>query len=706
MNSPDLPADGASASVTANLTALQECATQDLESNDLARLAMMHTQCESLMSLDADVQAEAQLHPELVQGLHDALQAVILGDAVDPESVIEVVPDVIAALLDSKAADVEDLLQKLSMYSTGQDESGDADAPSGNAAQPTRHSAKGKAEFQSLVDALETPPELSNLPALAAIHTLVEQVQQAVQHDDGPIRDVARLLNQVLSGVILNELPDTQVGLQAATHAAQRCLEFFSEPDTDLSSVIFQLEAALESDDDDCSDEFDACSDDTEIATAPVAVDEPADSADSPVAEAAPAEASFQQPQSPVSSESPSSPAIEVEPYESQPLTVDLDDRENLDGFVEEAYEHMNSIENMLLEVESDPTNADTLNELFRPFHTIKGIAGFLNLRDINCLTHEAETILDMGRKGTMRITNAHVDLILEMIDILKTQVGMLAQFLRSPNDEPVPQPPCGEMIVRLRRVAAGEPATNVTSTSGMAAEVAAEQTEQTQTRQSDSKSGSETPTNPLAAAGDLSIRVDTAKLDSLVDTIGELVIAQTMVNAHETVDTNDELRRSVTQVTKIVRDVQEASMAMRMVPIGNTFQKMKRVVRDVGRKAGKQVELQLSGEETELDKNVIQQVSDPLVHMVRNAVDHGLEPPEQRSQTDKPQTGIVTLNAYHEGDNVIIEIADDGRGLDPQKLIKKGIERGLVDPDAQLSDEEAFALIVEPGFSTAPGSD
>jgi len=195
---------------------------------------------------------------------------------------------------------------------------------------------------------------------------------------------------------------------------------------------------------------------------------------------------------------------------------------------------------------------------------------------------------------------------------------------------------------------------------------------------------------------------VDTAKLDMLVDAVGELVIAQAMVGLHPKIHEDDKLLRSVSQVNKIVRDVQETAMAMRMVPIGQTFQKMRRVVRDVARKAGKLVDLVLSGEDTELDKNVIQQISDPLVHLVRNAIDHGIETPDVRRQLGKPETGQVHLHAAHEGDSIVIEIRDDGRGLDRDRILAKGLEKGLIRPDEALTDQQLFALILQPGFSTA----
>jgi len=205
-----------------------------------------------------------------------------------------------------------------------------------------------------------------------------------------------------------------------------------------------------------------------------------------------------------------------------------------------------------------------------------------------------------------------------------------------------------------------------------------------------------------LAAKKDLVVRVDTAKLDHLVNMVGELLVAQALVTQNPAVAEHAGLNRDVTQLAKITREVQEVAMSMRMVTLQQTFQKMGRLARDIAQKAGKQVDFTISGEDTELDKNVIEEVGDPLMHMVRNAVDHGIEPPEVRVAAGKPPRGRVHLHACHQGGNIVIEISDDGQGLDPERLIRKGIEKGLVSPDEQLTDQQAFALIMQPGFSTA----
>jgi len=433
--------------------------------------------------------------------------------------------------------------------------------------------------------------------------------------------------------------------------------------------------------------------------------------------------------------------------YEPVPLTIDPKEFDFVKGFVEEATEHIEAIEAALLDVEQCPEDAGKIDDLFRPFHTIKGMAGFLNLRDVNCLAHEAETLLDQGRKGQRQIDTILTDVIFDAVDILKVQVSLIATYMAKPEGDVVAQPPVTEMIGRLRDMVAGRAPSPKTETSpkapekvgehlvaqGAVASEAVDAAVQAQkSKLSDKKVGEilvdmkvttprqvsqairaqkqeatgpqpgATSTSSQKPIGDQSVRIETAKLDALVDMVGELVIAQTQVIANPQVAASTKLTKDAGQVEKIVRDVQELAMAMRMVPIGPTFQKMSRLVRDVSRKAGKEVQLTISGDDTELDKNVIQQIGDPLMHMVRNAVDHGVETPDVRRSLKKKPVGYVHLAASHQGGNVVIEISDDGKGLDPNKLIAKGIERGIVQPGEELSEQQTFDLIFAPGFSMA----
>jgi two-component system chemotaxis sensor kinase CheA len=198
-------------------------------------------------------------------------------------------------------------------------------------------------------------------------------------------------------------------------------------------------------------------------------------------------------------------------------------------------------------------------------------------------------------------------------------------------------------------------------------------------------------------------VKVDTYKLDNLVDMIGELVIVQSLIKQNSYIISIDDqkLTRDFSQLSRITSDLQKAAMSMRMVPIRQTFQKMIRLVRDLCRKSGKEVELIMSGEETEIDRNMVEAIYDPLVHMIRNTVDHGIEPKEKRIEKGKPARGSVQLKAYHKGGNIVIEIEDDGQGLDRNRILKKALEKGLVKENDELSDHEIVNLIFESGFST-----
>jgi two-component system chemotaxis sensor kinase CheA len=199
-------------------------------------------------------------------------------------------------------------------------------------------------------------------------------------------------------------------------------------------------------------------------------------------------------------------------------------------------------------------------------------------------------------------------------------------------------------------------------------------------------------------------VKLDTAKLDALIDLVGELVIAQSMVVQDPSIQSLDSrtLARSLRQLSRTTSELQRNAMSLRMVPVRAAFQKMTRLVRDIGAQQKKQVQLLLEGEETELDRNIVEKLGDPLVHMIRNAVDHGLESPQERVANGKPALGTVRLSASHQRGGILIRIQDDGRGLNADKILAKGIERGLVAPNAELTESEIYNLIFMPGFSTA----
>ena len=375
-----------------------------------------------------------------------------------------------------------------------------------------------------------------------------------------------------------------------------------------------------------------------------------------------------------------------------EPLRLEVaDNADLLREFVGEAQEHLHQIELDALALEKDPADADTLNSLFRSFHTLKGGSGFLNLVPMNRLAHQLEALLDLTRQGKLIAHGGVIDLILTGRDALRQFVTEIERRLGGEAQGMPIVVPTGELLRRIQAVQQGEAAseTPASAPDRSPGQPAEEETRSSQnTRQS--------------ASG--FVKVDTAKLDSLVDLVGELVIAQSLVTQDADLRSvqSQQLSRNLAQLGRSTNELQHIAMSLRMVPIRASFQKMTRLVRDVATKAGKQVELRLSGEATELDRNLIEEINDPLIHLIRNAVDHGVESPDRRAALGKPAQGIVQLRAFHLGGNIVIEIEDDGAGLNKERILAKGIQAGLVTAGAQLTDQEIFSLIFAPGLSTA----
>lgn len=381
---------------------------------------------------------------------------------------------------------------------------------------------------------------------------------------------------------------------------------------------------------------------------------------------------------------------------------VEMD--ENLRDFITEAHEHLDHAEQSLLALEQDFTDREHINTIFRAFHTVKGVAGFLNLKPIVMLAHHAEALLDKARTGTVTLDSSSLDLILFSCDFLARLLGTL-------EGEVAPrQATLEELIHLLERATAGErPNAPTREKSAPAKEAAgssgAPNRETTPAESSDEKA--ESGKRAGGRWGEQSVKVNTTRLDTLVNMVGELVIAQQMIVQDARVRTIDDQKtqRNLTHVGKIIRDLQEVAMSLRMVAVKGTFQKMARLVRDLASKSGKKIAFEMDGEDTELDRTVVEEIGDPLVHMIRNACDHGLETPEERRATGKPEIGRVVLRAYHQGGSIMIEIADDGRGLDRAKILAKAIKQGILPTDRapeDMTDGEVYQLIFAAGFSTA----
>ncbi|HMJ90315.1 MAG TPA: chemotaxis protein CheA, partial [Candidatus Acidoferrum sp.] len=390
------------------------------------------------------------------------------------------------------------------------------------------------------------------------------------------------------------------------------------------------------------------------------------------------------------------------------PLLLALEnDSDLLREFCNESQEHLQNVELGVLTLEENPGDMSTLNSIFRAFHTFKGGSGFLNLKAINSLAHELESLLDLARQQKLTITSEVIEIILSGGDTLKQFIIAIVRQLDGHEAGAPIVVPTLALRTRVRAVLSGAsaPAKVEKPVSASATGTApAMPIILPPAKSGSAKAPAESGSTSAPASVASSVKVNTSKLDSLVDLVGELVIAQSQVSQDPALQTVESrlLARNLAQVGRITRELQRTAMSLRMVPIRQTFQKMTRLVRDSSARLGKQIELTMSGEDTELDRIIVEEISDPLIHMVRNSVDHGIEKPEVRQQRGKPACGTVHLAACHQGGNIIIEIKDDGGGLNTERILAKAIAQGIVQPNAILSDEEIFSLIFAPGFSTA----
>ncbi|MBN1291894.1 MAG: chemotaxis protein CheA [Candidatus Latescibacteria bacterium] len=437
---------------------------------------------------------------------------------------------------------------------------------------------------------------------------------------------------------------------------------------------------------------------------------------------------------------------VETENEESQadsesdePDEEGIDDPELMSDFITEAYEHLNSIELNMVEWEKSPNDSEIINSIFRPFHTIKGVAGFLNLQKVNHLAHQLENLLDEAREGKIHLSPELSDLIFDGVDILKSMIGTLQKALENngpikyginfesfvqrlsrflsaaeyapSDDEPIEvnsgkKEPIGEILVqngKLDKTVLGK-TLEKQADSGSQKKIGEMLVEDKVVSARDVRDAVRKQSESTRQNVEKYLKVDTSKMDQLLDMVGELVISQTMVTQNpEVLRISDQrLTRDISQLKRVTTTLQNISMSMRLVPVGATFQKMNRIVRDLARKSGKKINLVLEGQSAEIDRNMVEELYDPLVHMVRNSCDHGIKSPEERIKYGKSPEGTVTLKAEHSGGKVVISIADDGEGLDRDMILLKAREKGLLGQDEKMEEREIFNLIFMPGFSTA----
>ena len=429
-------------------------------------------------------------------------------------------------------------------------------------------------------------------------------------------------------------------------------------------------------------------------------------------------------------------------------------DSELRQDFLVEAGELLQRLGEQLVSLESASRDSELLNAVFRAFHTVKGGAGFLAIEPMVVLCHHAEDLLNEARGGKVLLGAGHMDALLEALDLLNVMMASVS------DGTAVPLPPPALLQSLLPQVAApvavaAAPAAAVdgsiddsefealldsmygNAVPGTVAPAPLPAVPQPSNAMADDEfealldalhgpgaapsattvvtaappsmvaaAAAEPAASPVRAAApaENTVRVDTARLDVLVNHAGELVLVRNRLLSLAAQDGNETLVAAAGELDRVADELQVAVMAMRMQPVGRLFQRFPRIVRDLARQLGKDVELVLEGEGTDLDRSLVEALADPLIHLLRNALDHGVEMPEQRELSGKPRKGRVCLSASQRGERIVISVSDDGRGMDAEVLRRKAVEKGVIDQAhaARLTENECYELIFRPGFSTA----
>jgi two-component system chemotaxis sensor kinase CheA len=440
----------------------------------------------------------------------------------------------------------------------------------------------------------------------------------------------------------------------------------------------------------------------------------------------------------------------------THPILAD-DMQEIVESFLVETRELFEGLDNDILQLESGEVDPALVDQIFRSIHTVKGTSGFLDLEQLSELAHHFEDVLNKIRRGTLDVQPGTVDVLLAAFDQMRVLVQQVvdrelvdvdlseiiarlvavSEGAEAPAAAPAAKPSAGEELSEEEaeaRAAQAEFEEDEEFMRALAAAKAAGEAEAAAARakkaeaKDNAKEGAVAP-SPAPAAKNASkgsnakaaqragtttetIRVPVDRLDSLMDLVGELVLSrnrllQLLTDAGTSgpeVELLGEVRGATAQLDFVTTELQTAVMQTRMVQIGRVFARFPRLVRDLAGDFGKKIDLVMEGEETELDKSLTEEIADPLIHLIRNAVDHGVEDPATREAKGKPARGTVRLAAAHEGDHILIMIEDDGAGINAEKVKAKGVEKGLITPQeaADMSEAEAFQLIFRPGFSTA----
>jgi two-component system chemotaxis sensor kinase CheA len=365
-------------------------------------------------------------------------------------------------------------------------------------------------------------------------------------------------------------------------------------------------------------------------------------------------------------------------------------DQEVIREFLVESYDNLSRLDQELVELEKRPKDAELLASIFRTMHTIKGTCGFLGFSTLEQISHQAENLLSQLRDGQRELTPELVSVVLTTVDATRKVLAAIEATGEEGPDR------FEELVERLKAVAQ--------KTADPAPAAVQEEAHESGAAEHSEEAKQEEDTAKSSAVADSSVRVGVGLLDKLMDLVGELVLIRNQILQFNTEREDTSLNATSQRLNLITTELQGGVMKTRMQPIGVVWNKFPRVVRDVSVALGKQIKLEMEGAETELDRTIIEAIKDPLLHMVRNSCDHGIEPPDVRTRLGKPPEGTLALHAYHEGGQVNIEIRDDGAGIDVARVKQKAIEKGLLRPEQveKLSEREALNLIFVPGFSMA----
>jgi two-component system chemotaxis sensor kinase CheA len=368
----------------------------------------------------------------------------------------------------------------------------------------------------------------------------------------------------------------------------------------------------------------------------------------------------------------------------STPAIFDDEMKEIVESFIVETKELLDKLDNDLVELEKRQNDVELLNAIFRYVHTIKGTSSFIGFEQMSELTHKFEDVLNKLRKFELKLNPEIMDVILKAQDLMKVLLSKLEANDLSPID-------ISGVVSKLERISRGE-------------FLIEEDVEKASVDNVSQKLQSKVI--------DKTVRIDVERLDELMNLVGKLVLGRNrltqivsgIVERFEGESLARELMDTIAQVDYLTSELQAVVMRARMMPIAKVFSKFPRIVRDLSRDLNKEVELLIYGEETEVDKSVIESIHDPLVHLIRNAIDHGIETPQERKAVGKPEKGKVILRAEHEGNFIVITVEDDGRGIDPERVKRKAVEKKIITEQeaSSISDRDALNLIFLPGFSTA----